>query len=108
MVQKEKKGRSKRQMTLNQGLQVSEARDLITLRNEQLNAQGLGLNSINPGAPDLQNLENARHQPVLNVIFRDIIERDVLIVKFLSIFSLLMILVVGDCFKFFEYFGVCR
>jgi hypothetical protein len=36
-VQKQKKSQSKRQMAPVQGLQVSEARDLIALRNEQLN-----------------------------------------------------------------------
>jgi hypothetical protein len=35
-IQQQKKGRSKRQMSPIAGLQVQEARDLITLRNEQL------------------------------------------------------------------------
>jgi hypothetical protein len=44
-VQQRKKGRSKRQMTPNEGLQVSEARDLIALRNEQLNVNEAPLSS---------------------------------------------------------------
>jgi hypothetical protein len=36
-IQKQKKSRSKQQMTPTNGLQVQEARDLITLRNEQMN-----------------------------------------------------------------------
>jgi hypothetical protein len=36
-VQKQKKSRSKRQMIPNKGLQVQEARDPITLKNQQLN-----------------------------------------------------------------------
>jgi hypothetical protein len=42
-VQKQKKSRSKRQMTPNQGLQVQEARDAIASRNKKLNEQGGGI-----------------------------------------------------------------
>jgi hypothetical protein len=41
-VQQQKKSRSKRQMAPVQGLQVQEARDLIALRNEQLNQEDGG------------------------------------------------------------------
>jgi hypothetical protein len=41
-VQALKKSRSKRQMAPVQGLQVQEARDLISLRNGQLNEEGGG------------------------------------------------------------------
>jgi hypothetical protein len=41
-VQKLKKSRSKWQMSPIQGLQVQEARDLILLRNEQLNQEDGG------------------------------------------------------------------
>jgi hypothetical protein len=44
-VQKLKASRSKRQMSPNQGLQVSEARDLIALRNDALNDQAGGPSS---------------------------------------------------------------
>jgi hypothetical protein len=41
-IQKLKASRSKRQMSPNQDLQVSEARDLIALRNNALNKLGEG------------------------------------------------------------------
>ena len=37
---RQKKGRSKRQMTPTEGLSFQEARDLISLRNEQLEVEG--------------------------------------------------------------------
>ncbi|CEL10571.1 hypothetical protein ASPCAL13688 [Aspergillus calidoustus] len=47
-IQQQKKGRSKRQMSPIAGLQVQEARDLITLRNEQLNVDEGGHSSSTP------------------------------------------------------------
>jgi hypothetical protein len=47
-IQQQKKGRSKRQMSPIAGLQVQEARDLITLRNEQLNVDEGGPSSSTP------------------------------------------------------------
>jgi hypothetical protein len=50
-VQRLKKSRSKRQMSPNKGLQVSEAREQIALRNEQLNEQGGGQINFDLAAP---------------------------------------------------------
>jgi hypothetical protein len=51
----------------------------------------------------LQHLENVLHQGVLNVIFRGILELDVLIVKIISLINLIKVVVAGDCFKFTEH-----
>jgi hypothetical protein len=61
LVQGEKKTRSKRQMTPNEGLQVSEARDLIMLRNELLDKQGSGPGSSTTGA--LGDLNRPKRAP---------------------------------------------
>jgi hypothetical protein len=50
-VQQLKKSRSKRQMAPIQGLQVQEARDLISLRNEQLNQEDGGGEEANLTTP---------------------------------------------------------
>jgi hypothetical protein len=47
-IQQQKRKRSKRQISPNNGLQVSEARDLITLRNKQLNIDTGGPSSSTP------------------------------------------------------------
>jgi hypothetical protein len=47
-VQKQKKSRSKCQMTPNQGLQVQEARDAIASRNKKLNKQGGSIDFCRP------------------------------------------------------------
>jgi hypothetical protein len=47
-----KKSQSKRQMTPNKGLLKQEARDLITLRNKQLNKQGGGVNVYTSSTPE--------------------------------------------------------
>jgi hypothetical protein len=49
--EKVKRSRSKRQMTPNQGLAVQEARDLISQRNDRLNAEGGPSNSSSTSAP---------------------------------------------------------
>jgi hypothetical protein len=49
---KQKKSQSKRQITPNKGLSKQEARDLITLRNKQLNEQGGGVNVYTSSAPE--------------------------------------------------------
>jgi DnaJ-class molecular chaperone len=55
-VQKLKASQSKHQMTPNQGLQVTEARDLIALRNNALNKQARASSSstLGPSAPPKQ------------------------------------------------------
>jgi hypothetical protein len=50
-VQALKKSRSKRQMAPVQGLQVQDARDLIALRNEQLNQEGGGGKEADQATP---------------------------------------------------------
>jgi hypothetical protein len=47
-VQQQKRKRFKQQMSPNNGLQVLEARDLIALRNKQLNIDTGGLSSSTP------------------------------------------------------------
>jgi hypothetical protein len=49
---KREKSRSKRQMTPNEGLSIQVVRDPITLRNEQLNEQGGGLNVYTSSASE--------------------------------------------------------
>ena len=48
-------------MTPNEGLQVSEARELIALRNQLLNEQGGNVSSSIGGAPD--NLNRPKRAP---------------------------------------------
>jgi hypothetical protein len=43
------------------------------------------------------------HQGVLNVIFRGILELDVLIVEIIRLMNLIKVVVAGDCFKFTEH-----
>jgi hypothetical protein len=99
-IQALKKSRSKRQMAPVQGLQVQEARDLISLRNEQLNQEdGSGEEADQTTPPTLEPRKRA--PPTCSECnFQGILELDVLIVARLSLLYLIKNWVVGNSFKF--------
>jgi hypothetical protein len=82
------------------GLQVQEARVLISLRNGRLNQQGHGSKEANQTTPTTLVAPRRAPPTCSECNIRDILELDVFIITRFSLLYLIKNCVVGNSFKF--------